>query len=187
MWTYPHRGVALLGVLDLNLRQLWQDDRERSLGAQELVVALHILGSWLLQGSVPMTAACTTKKRNRNGSNMFHDQTHNIQIFHTDVMCLVQAPNYALCIWWLFLSYIIDSLYNWRAFVTLAYMFKYHSTRLTLNFLVAVVSTLNTKTHSSKEMAEFSFENADVKSILQTEDEQQTVTFFSECVETKLC
>ena len=36
---------------------------------------------------------------------------------------------------------------------------------LTLNFLVAVVNTLNTKTHSSKELAEFTFENADVKSV----------------------
>ena len=32
---------------------------------------------------------------------------------------------------------------------------------LTLNFLVAMVNTLNTKTHSSAEVAEFSFENAD--------------------------
>ena len=31
--------------------------------------------------------------------------------------------------------------------------------------MVAVVNTLNTKAHSSKEMAVFSFENADVKSI----------------------
>ena len=48
---------------------------------------------------------------------------------------------------------------------------------LTLNFLVAL---MNTKTHSSKETAEFSFENADVKSILllQTEDDNQTVTSF---------
>ena len=30
---------------------------------------------------------------------------------------------------------------------------------LTLNFPVAVVNTLNTKTHTSKEMAEFSFKN----------------------------
>ena len=36
---------------------------------------------------------------------------------------------------------------------------------LTPNFLVAVVNTFNTKTHSSKEMAEFCFENADLKSI----------------------
>ena len=46
----------------------------------------------------------------------------------------------------------------------------------TLNFLMAVVNTLN----SSKEISEFSFKNANVKSILslQTEDEKQTVTFF---------
>ena len=37
-------------------------------------------------------------------------------------------------------------------------------TFLTLGFLVAVGNTLNTKTHSSNEIAEFSFENADVKS-----------------------
>ena len=36
---------------------------------------------------------------------------------------------------------------------------------LTLNLLVAVVNTLNIKTHSSKEIALFSFENADVESI----------------------
>ena len=52
-------------------------------------------------------------------------------------------------------------------------------TGLTLNFPVAVVNTLNTKTHTSKEMAEFSFENADVrkKLLLQTGDEKQTATF----------
>ena len=38
-------------------------------------------------------------------------------------------------------------------------------TPLTLHFLVAVVNALNTKTRSSKEMAQLSFENADVKSI----------------------
>ena len=37
--------------------------------------------------------------------------------------------------------------------------------KLTLNFLVALVNTLNTKTHSSKEMAEFCYENADAESI----------------------
>ena len=42
---------------------------------------------------------------------------------------------------------------------------KRDSRILTLNFLMAVVNTLNTKTHTSKEMAEFSFENAYVKSI----------------------
>ena len=36
---------------------------------------------------------------------------------------------------------------------------------LTLHFLVTVVNTLNTKTRSSKEIAEFSFKNANVKSI----------------------
>ena len=36
---------------------------------------------------------------------------------------------------------------------------------LTLNVLVAVVNSLSTKTHSSKEVSEFCFGNADVKSI----------------------
>ena len=36
---------------------------------------------------------------------------------------------------------------------------------ITLNFLVAAVNTLNTKTHSSEEVAEFCFKTADVKSI----------------------
>ena len=70
------------------------------------------------------------------------------------------------------------------------------------------MNTSNSKTHSSKEIAEFSFENVDVKSIsrvsdqngvsllyivlgihhtgwepllLQSEDEKQTVTFFRVC------
>ena len=37
------------------------------------------------------------------------------------------------------------------------------SRNLTLNFLVAMVNSLNTKTHSSEEMTEFCFEKADVK------------------------
>ena len=54
---------------------------------------------------------------------------------------------------------------------------------LTLHFLVAVMNTLNTKTHSSKEIAEFSFENADVKSICYCKQrmERYTVTFFRMC------
>ena len=36
---------------------------------------------------------------------------------------------------------------------------------LTVNFLVAVVNSFNTKTHSPKEMTEFCLENADVTSI----------------------
>ena len=36
---------------------------------------------------------------------------------------------------------------------------------LTLNFLEVVVNTLNAQTHSCKEMDEFCFENAQVKSI----------------------
>ena len=59
---------------------------------------------------------------------------------------------------------------------------------LTLNFLVAVVNTVNTKTHSSKEMAEFFFENADVKSICYFKQKtKSTLSLSSECVETKLC
>ena len=47
---------------------------------------------------------------------------------------------------------------------------------------MAVVNTLHTKTHSSKEIAEFSFENADIKSICYCkEDEKQTVTLFGMC------
>ena len=52
---------------------------------------------------------------------------------------------------------------------------------LTLNRLVAVVNTLNTKTHSSKEMTELCFKTADVKSNVIAEDEKQTVTFFRMC------
>ena len=50
---------------------------------------------------------------------------------------------------------------------------------LTPNFLVAVVNSFNTKTHSSKEMTEVCFENADVKKqlLLQREGEKRTVTF----------
>ena len=45
------------------------------------------------------------------------------------------------------------------------------------------IQELNTKTHSSKEMTELCFENADVKKhlLLQTEDEKRTVTFFRMC------
>ena len=39
-----------------------------------------------------------------------------------------------------------------------------HTGELTPHFLVAAVDTLNTKTHPLKEIAEFSFENADVQS-----------------------
>ena len=54
---------------------------------------------------------------------------------------------------------------------------------LTSYFLVAGVNTLNTKTHSSKEIAGFSFVNADAKRILllQTAGKKQTVTFFRLC------
>ena len=45
-----------------------------------------------------------------------------------------------------------------------------------------MVNGSNTKTHSSKEITEFSIENADVKSICYCkEDEKQTVTFFRMC------
>ena len=51
------------------------------------------------------------------------------------------------------------------------------------------MNTFNTKTHSSKDIATFSFTKADVKSICyrKTDDEKQTVTFFLNYVETKLC
>ena len=59
---------------------------------------------------------------------------------------------------------------------------------LTLNFLVAVVNSLHTKTHSSKEMAEFCFETADVKSICYSEQRMKIkLTLSSECVKTKSC
>ena len=59
---------------------------------------------------------------------------------------------------------------------------------LTLNFLMAVVNTLNTKTHSSKEMTEFSFENADAVSICYCKQRMKsTLSLSSECDETKLC
>ena len=52
------------------------------------------------------------------------------------------------------------------------------------NFLVAVVNTLNTKTHSSKEMAEFSCENEDVKSIPYCKQEMKSkLSLSSDCVE----
>ena len=50
------------------------------------------------------------------------------------------------------------------------------------------MNTLNTKTHSSKEKAEFSFENADVKSICYCKQRVKSIlSLSSECVETKLC
>ena len=59
---------------------------------------------------------------------------------------------------------------------------------LTMNFLVAVVNSLNTKTHSSKEMTEFCFKNADVKSICYCRQRMKTkLSLSSECMETKLC
>ena len=59
---------------------------------------------------------------------------------------------------------------------------------LTLNFLVAVLNTLNTNTHSSKEKAEFSFENADVKSICYCKQwSKSKLSLSSRCVATKLC
>ena len=55
---------------------------------------------------------------------------------------------------------------------------------LTLNFLVAVVNTLN----SSKEISKLSFENADVKSICHCKQRiRRKLSFSSECMETKLC
>ena len=52
-----------------------------------------------------------------------------------------------------------------------------------------VENSLNTKTHSSKVIAEFSFENADVKSICCCKERMKSKppSLSSECVETKLC
>ena len=48
--------------------------------------------------------------------------------------------------------------------------------------------TIDTKTHSSKETAEFSFENADVESICYcTQWTKSKLSHASECVATKLC
>ena len=59
---------------------------------------------------------------------------------------------------------------------------------LTLKFPVAVVNSLNTTTHSSKEIAEFSFENADIRSICYCKQRVKSkLSLSSECVETKLC
>ena len=53
---------------------------------------------------------------------------------------------------------------------------------------MAVVNSLHTKTHSSKEMTEFSFENADAKSICYYKQRKKsTLSLSSECVKTKLC
>ena len=50
------------------------------------------------------------------------------------------------------------------------------------------MNSLNTKTHSSKGMAEFCFENADVKSICYCQQRMETkLSLSSECVEMKLC
>ena len=58
---------------------------------------------------------------------------------------------------------------------------------LTLNILVAVVNSLNTETHSSKEMAEFCFENAVVRSICYSKQRMKSkLSLSSECVETKV-
>ena len=53
---------------------------------------------------------------------------------------------------------------------------------------MAVVYSLNTKTHSSKEIAEFCFENADVRSICYCKQRMKsTLSLSSECVKTKFC
>ena len=59
---------------------------------------------------------------------------------------------------------------------------------LTFNFLVVLVNSLNTKTHTSTEMTEFCFKNAGVKSICYCKQRMKTkLSLSSECVETKLC
>ena len=50
------------------------------------------------------------------------------------------------------------------------------------------MNTLNTQTHSCKEMTEFYFENAQVKSISNCKQrEKSKLSLPSECVQTKLC
>ena len=58
---------------------------------------------------------------------------------------------------------------------------------LILVFLVTVVNTLNTKIHCSKEIAEFSFENADVKSSCCCKQRMKSKLSLLECVKTKFC
>ena len=59
---------------------------------------------------------------------------------------------------------------------------------LIVYFLVDVVNTLNTKTHTSKETAEFSLRNAEVKSICYCKQRMEgTLSLSWECVKTKLC
>ena len=59
---------------------------------------------------------------------------------------------------------------------------------LTPNFLVVVVNTLNTQTHSCKEMAECCFQNAQSKSISYCKQRKKSkLSLSSECVGTKLC
>ena len=64
---------------------------------------------------------------------------------------------------------------------------EYFIQGLTLFIPVAVVNSWNTKTHSSKKMTGFCFENADVRSICYCKQRvKSTPSFSSECVETKL-
>ena len=59
---------------------------------------------------------------------------------------------------------------------------------LTLKFLVAVMNTLDTKTRSSIETAESSFENGEVKSICNCKKRMKTkLSLLSQCIKTKLC
>ena len=56
---------------------------------------------------------------------------------------------------------------------------QYTQSCLTLTFLVAVVNSIHTKTYSSKEMTEFCFEKADVKSICYCKQRMKsTLSFF---------
>ena len=50
------------------------------------------------------------------------------------------------------------------------------------------MNTTDTKTHFSKETAEFSFENADVESICYYKQRMNTkLPLLSQCIKTKLC
>ena len=54
--------------------------------------------------------------------------------------------------------------------------------------LYILVNSLNTKTHSSKQLAGFCFENAAVKSICNCKQSMEsTLQLSSECIKTKLC
>ena len=74
-------------------------------------------------------------------------------MFVCGLLLYISLYGYCLSDWFLSHSFCLSSFSS--------------SWMLILYFLVAVVNTLNTKIHSSKEMAEFSIKNADVTSIFE--------------------